>query len=234
MVKYTKRKFGKSTSKRAARPKKSIMKKNNLVKLIKSVSLKQSETKNTHIITENIQLYHNVQNFILGTLNTTASVNDQSTGTSNTAARLGDEVIAKGLNVKMWFATKGDRPNVMFKVVVFRYPEGQTPTDIFYTQGSTNLMLRDLNIEKYKILAVKVFNIQLGYSRNAVNGMEGHKYLKLWIPLGQKKQRYLDTSAEPKFSNIGICTMCYDSFGTLTTDNIASYSYNYKFYFKDP
>lgn len=209
-----------------------------LIKLINKISLNKAETKNTHIIQEDQQLYHNQQDIKKGLLNTTASVNDGQGGTANTAVRIGDEICAKGLSIKMWFANKLDRPNIMYKVVFFYYQSDSNVFDIFYSQGSTNLMLRDLNTEKYTIITAKTFNLQVGES-SAISGgsfvgREAHRLLKFWIPLKNKKIKYHDTTDVPKFRNIGFMVCAYDSFGTLITDNIASYSYNYKLYFKDP
>lgn len=238
MVKFSKRKMVKTT-KRKPRSKNTYPRKTNLLKLIKSVSLKQAETKNTHIIQEDQQLYHNGEDIKKGMLNTTASINDGQGGTANTACRLGDQVIAKGISLKIWLANKLDRPNVMYRIVIFKYNSNENPMGIYYSQGSTNIMLRDLNTEKYTILRSYSTNLQVGYSAALTTipsavGKEAHKLLKFWIPLKMQKLQYQDNTDVPKNKNIGFCVSCYDSSGTLITDNIASYSYNYKFYFKDP
>lgn len=216
-----------------------------LVNLIKKVSLKTSETKMAYTIVENNQLYHNVANIKQDMLYTTQGITATDTGTSSYSNRIGDEVIARGLSLKFWFANKLDRPNVMYRLVVFRYTSGDTVTsnDVFLS-ATTNFMLKDYNTAKVKVLYSKIFNLQVGLSANSGSsgwgsaglvGKEAHRLVKVWIPLKNKKLKYEgDLSGVPKWTDIGFCIVPYDSYGTLTTDNIASYAYHSKFYFKDP
>ena len=213
-----------------------------LVKLIKKVSLRNSETKNTHAITENTDLYHNLETLTTNLLYTRQGYSDNNTGTSSYSMRIGDEVIARGLQFKFWFATKSDRPNVMFKIVFFKYYTQSTPpTSVFKSQGTSNRMIRDLDTEKLKIIKVKMFNIQLGMSGAPSGGYassnlkEGHRYIKYYLPLKNARIRYIaDDSGTPRNYDYGISVIPYDSYGTLTTDIVASYAQNIKFYFKDP
>lgn len=242
--KYKSRK-GSYTRKRGSFKKRAIRnaKKRSLVKLIKSVSLKNAETKNTHQISENNDINHNTQYLTTNLLYTRQGISDNNTGTSSYSMRVGDEVIARGMQFKLWFANKKDRPNVMYKVVVFKYYSQSTPpTTIFKSQGSSNLMIRDIDVERFKILKVKMFNLQVGISntgaeQGATSGLqkEAHKYVKIYIPLKNTKVKYIaDDSGTPMKYDIGIAVMAYDSYGTLTTDTVGSYAIKCKFYFKDP
>lgn len=238
--KYTGRKGLKKTFKRGNPIKKRLSSKK-LVNLIKKISLKPSETKNTHNITENINLYHNSPNVQWAHLNTTQGTGDDNTGTNNNVARIGDEVIARGLSYKIWISNKLDRPNVMYRIIFFRYQSllnGSMPSTVPYcSQGSTNYMIRDLDTEKFKIIKTITFQIQNNAQRisgTSLLGAEGHKYLNVWIPFKNQKIKYEDNSSVPRFFDYGFSICCYDSYGTLTTDNIASFAVNIKFYFKDP
>lgn len=236
--KYSKKSFNKRAISKA--------KTASLVRLIKKVSLKNTETKNTHQISENNDLNHNTQYLTTNLLYTRQGISDINTGTSSYSSRIGDEVVARGLQFKLWFANKKDRPNVMYKIIVFKYFSQSTPpTTIFKGQGSSNLMLRDLDVERIKILKVKMFNLNSGMSGVyttdgnlygfTVAGKESHKYLKIYVPLKNSKIKYIaDDSGTPMRYDIGLAVMAYDSYGTLTTDTIASYGVNVKFYFKDP
>jgi len=213
----------------------------NLVKLIKSVSLKPVETKNTHKIDENNQLFHNVPFIaVSGHLNTTLGTGDDNSGTSNFAGRIGDEVIARGLSYKFWFANKADRPNVMYKIIFFKHQSNITPASPapYFSQGTTNYMIRDIDTEKYKILKVIKFKLENNAQRITAQdtffGAEGHKALSVWIPLKNMRVKYENNSSIPRFFDYGYTIVAYDSYGTLTTDNIASFAVNRKFYFKDP
>lgn len=222
-------------------PFKSYMNTKKLIKLIDKVSLKKAETKETHRIEENNTVNHNGESLKLSLLYTQQGMGDNDVGTSNYDCRIGNEIVAKGLSIKMWFANKLDRPNVMYKVVIFRYRVNEIPTTIYKAQGTSNIMLRDVDTDKITILAVKHFNLNQGAAERIVTatdsfaGCEGHIYKKFWINLKNRKIQYdSNNSGLPKYYNIGLSVVAYDSWGTLTTDTICSYAFNSKLYFKDP
>lgn len=244
MVKYTnkktyKAKRGKKITRKVQKKKYSAHK--NLVSLIKKVSLKQSETKYSHISVENTNINHNAGYIITGLLNTTQGITDQGTGTSFNAARIGDEVIARGISLKFWIANKLDRPNVMYRIFVFKYQANSIPVSSSLFKGAvSNRIMDDLDKEVITVVYQKIFNLQVGFSAYPTgtagdqDGREAHKYLQMWIPLKDKRIHYPDGGAVPKFFNYGFFIVPYDSYGTLITDNIASFAYEHKFYFKDP
>ena len=237
-VKTAKRNFKK---KGAGLRKRTSYKKNSLVSLIKKISLKNSETKYNHISSENIQLFHNGPNLVNNLLACTQGITDNGAGTNVLSNRIGDEVIGRGISLKMWIANKLDRPNVMFRLVVYKYQSQTTPASInIFKTGSGNKIMDDIDKEYITVVYQKIFNLQVGYSAFATgtggdtDGREAHTYRQVWIPLKNKKIHYNDGGSIPKFINYGFMLLPYDSFGTLTTDNIASYTYQYKYYFKDP
>lgn len=212
-----------------------------LVKLINKVSLKKAETKETHRIEENINVNHNAQSIRTSLLYTQQGIGDQDAGITSYDCRVGNEIVARGMSIKMWFANKLDRPNVMYKVIVFRYRADTVPTTIFKPQGTTNIMLRDIDTDRYTVLAVKQFNLNQGSADRIITatdvfaGVEGHVYRKFWINLKNKKIQYIDNNnGSPKYYDMGICVCAYDSYGTLPSDTICSYAFNAKLYFKDP
>lgn len=218
-----------------------LSKRSSLVSLIKKISLKPSETKNTHQILENLQLYHNSPYVVSGGLNTSTGVGEDDATLSTFNCRVGDEIILRGLSYKFWFANKIDRPNVMYKIIFFKYQSSYAPTgaDPFFSQGTANYMIRDLNTEKFKIIKTVNFNLQTAAQKiltidNEFRGAEGHKKISVWIPLKNMKCKYENGSSVPRFTDYGFTVVCYDSYGTLLTDNIASFAVNRKLYFKDP
>lgn len=244
MARFKARKVAKKVVRKGKSPFTSYTRTKQLIKLINKVSLKKAETKNTLNIVEDNQLYHNVQTLRNNLLFTSTGITDNQDTTSSYASRIGDSVVARGLSIKLWIANKLDRPNVMYRLIVYRY-YGAAPSNIFYSQGSTNMMLRDVDTEKYKVLYAKRINLQVGYSATAqitaqsggnnYNAQkEAHKYVKIWIPMKNKIITYQNGVGNPMKGDIGFCIVPYDSYGTLTTDNISSYAFNYKFYFKDP
>lgn len=232
-------------ARRPLRKRKSYRKsKTGLVKLIQRTMLKKCETKDTHRILENQQLYHNTVNVQQDFLFTQQAIGDDDAGTANYLARVGNEIILRGLSMKLWLATKNDRPNLMFRIIVFRYKidaAGYTNPP-YLAQGTSNFMIRDLDTDRFKILKTKYVNLNVGASFipdiptvSGVQRKEAHKIVKFWIPFKNQKYRYKsDGSGYGAYWDIGISITAYDSYGTLTTDNIASYALSHKLYFKDP
>lgn len=221
---------------------KRLTKQRGLVNLIKKISLKQMETKSVHKIEENVNINHNVGYIYTNLLKTSQGVTDTDTGATSFSNRLGDEIVARGLSIKLWVATKFDRPNVMFRIGVFKYQAGSIPTLAqIFTGANGNRMMDKLDNEYITIVYQKIFNLQVGFSSylnsasnaNAQGGREAHTYRKIWIPLKNKKIVYNNGGSVPKFIDYGFFIVPYDSYGTLTTDNIASFAYEQQMYFKD-
>lgn len=212
-----------------------------LVSLIKRVSLKNSETKYTHAVVENININHNSGNIRNGLLYCTQGITDTGTGASSYSNRIGDEVIGRGLSIKLWISNKLDRPNVMYRMFVYKYQSLSIPSSTSLFKGTTaNRIMDDLDKEYITIVYQKIFNLQVGYSAapsaaaGDTDGREAHTYKQIWIPLKNKSIKYADGGSVPKFHDYGFFIVPYDSYGTLSSDNIASFQFQYKFYFKDP
>ena len=80
---------------------------------------------------ENQQLYHNKPFYVgklLQAIQQGIEDGDQGTGISgNPKCRLGDQIELKNVNIRLWLSNKLDRPNVMYKGVLFWYPVDQVP-----------------------------------------------------------------------------------------------------------
>lgn len=228
----------KKVSRKIVRKSKTSNKK--LIALIKSVSLKNVETKTTHSLAENLQLYHNTPNLRFAFLRTSQGTSDTDTGANYYANRIGDMLMARGISIKLWIANKLDRPNVMYRLVVFKYQSTTTPTGaIAYVGANPNKMMDNLNKEVITPVYQKIINLQTALSAsgdaagNPFVGKECHTYRKIWIPLKNQKIIYDNGGQVPKHYDYAFMITPYDSYGTLTTDNIASYAFEYHFYFKD-
>jgi len=221
--------------------KKSSTNTKSLISLIKKVSLKHSETKYAHISAENNQMNHNSGYIVTQLLNTSQGLTDTGATTSVISNRVGDEVIARGISIKLWIANKLDRPNIMYRICVFKHQSNSIPplSSCFKTAVGNRIM-DDIDKEIITPVYQKIFNLQMGFSAYATgvagdqDGREAHRYMTIWIPLKNKKIHYNDGGQVPKFYNYSFFIVPYDSYGTLTTDNISSFTYEYKFYFKDP
>lgn len=210
-----------------------------LIKLIRRVALTNSETKFGSQQKENIDLYHN--GGVAGTYNSLTNLLATAQG-SNQQARVGDQILAKSLSIHLWLSNKSDRPNVMYRVIIYTCPFDQylvaSPSSFF--QGlHGNKMLDYVNTDKYKIIYSKVIRPFSGdYSlESGASNKEHSTDLKIYIPLKNKKITYSADAGQVANNQNNIWNMAiiaYDAYGTLTTDAIASFSVVYKFYFKDP
>lgn len=190
------------------------------------------ETKTVGNHAENIQLFHNQPIYYGGLLTTQQGVTDPNDQTGN-AARIGDSVLLRNLNVRLWLSNKLDRPNVMYKVFLFWYTQGVTLNNAlcFFTQG--NKMTDRINNENIGIIDKKTIFSKEMY----LNGTEKFEHSQLCTLNGSwkgKKVKYDDAGSTAVGKDIGLCIVCYDAFGTLQTDNIASFAYNYVMRFQDP
>lgn len=242
---YSARKYGARKGvkyyKKAFKSRRGISKRKSLVSLIKKVALSKVETKHTHFLIQDQQLYHNNGYIKLNLLNTTQGIEDNQTGTTFYAGRVGDELVARGISIKIWIANKLDRPNVMYRLFVFKYQSLTTPTSTtLFTGANGNRIMDDIDREYITPVYQKIFNLQVGFSQSSVSGTdtlygrEAHKYVSFYIPLKNKTIKYADRSNIPKFIDYGFRIVPYDSYGTPETDIIASMNFQYKFYFKDP
>lgn len=215
---------------------------------VKKVLWKNSETKIYRIAVENQQLYHNT-----GTTGYTyvgpCLFNPWRyipLGTNN-HSRVGDTITPVGMSVRLWMANKLDRPNILYRVLVLIMPKsynsiatGAGNLDIgapFQNGTNGNYMTMPIDTEKgIKVLYDKVFSNELGYSANpyVTGGKECHLFKKLWIKRKRSRNIVFDTAGVEIVNNpLNIYVIPYDSFGTLTTDNIASCAWTTTLYYKD-
>lgn len=193
-----------------------------------------------HNINQNVNINHNTGYIYTNLLRTSQGITDTDTGASSFSNRLGDEVLGRGISIKLWIANKLDRPNVMYRMGIFKYQSNSIPTlASLFVGANPNRIMDKMDNEFITIVYQKVFNLQVGYSAYATatagdtDGREAHIYKKLWLPLKNKKIVYNNGGITPKFIDYGFFIVPYDSYGTLTTDNILSFSYEQEFYFKD-
>lgn len=210
-----------------------------LAKMVKNITLRNAETKYAWAAGENEQLYHN------GGTGPTYVIRTNLLGVSqgNTQqTRVGDSVIGQLLSLKLWLTNKSDRPNVMYRCMLVAMPADQyaaaSPTGFFRGEVA-NKMIDSINSDRYKILAHKLVVPKAGdYSlESGASNKERSTYVKMLVRLNGRQIKYItDGGVIPAYQRnlISLVVIPYDAYGTLTTDNIASMAWSYKFYFKDP
>lgn len=206
-------------------------------KIARSVAMSIPERKTFGFAAENEQLLHNKPAYLSSWLKCKQGVTDPN----NLAAqlvRIGDEYYLRNINVRFWLSNKNDRPNVMYKLYLFWYDSGLTLSDALCYFTQTNKMLDRINNENISVIDSKTIFSGPSYA-TGVSSVSGsakeHSYLAtLNGSWKNRKVIYDEGGSVPKKRDIGTIVVCYDAFGTLQTDNIASYAYNGNITIQDP
>lgn len=197
----------------------------------------QEEDKSYVYTDENQQLEHNIPTFIynfLGDIKQGVETGDQSTlgtGAFDTI-RIGDRIRLKNINIRFWLSNKLDRPNVMYKGVLFWYPVGLSPNNARVYKTQSNKMLDRYNTKVIKVIDSFIVKSTNNYAVDANN--HEHSYLATLNKSYKNKLIQYDNNGKiPKGWELGFAIVCYDAFGTLQTDNIASFAYQSLITFED-
>jgi len=167
---------------------------------------------------------------------------------STSTTRIGDSIMPRMMVCKLWLASKSDRPNQMYRIIVARIPKAingvlstASNVDLFkadHVGGNGNTLCGFIDSEKgirayYDRICGTEGRPGTKYGATGLNGAETHLYRKFVIR--KKKTRPIAYEATGQVINnpIGIYVIPYDSYGTLQTDNIASCAFTYRLYYKD-
>lgn len=257
---YKKKYRSKSRGSKRSRRGKSSRSTKNIEAAVKKVLAKKTETKYFDIGGENFQLWHNtgfgtgVPPFPISSVPAFFNPWSRIAPGTGRLGRIGDKITPRGMKVNLWLAPKDDRPNIMFRIIVCVLPKtynGVVTTsqfDPFQIPNSGllgNNLLLPLDKDKgVKALYDKVVTINQGY--NAVSSgttalpsanmyrREAHVMKSLWIRRKRSSDIVFDTvSVDIVNRPLAMYVLPYDSFGTLTTDNIASGACFMRMYYKD-
>lgn len=232
-----KRKFPKKPLKRKTYKKKRTSR-SNLRQIVKQVLNKNIETKQAvSTSADGTEIFHN--NFVspdAALLSTSQGVADSMTGTAN---RIGDEIMLKGVSIKMMLELNERYSDVTFRILVIRSSKGDTPTRATLFSGlSGNKMLDTINKERYTIVAQKYCKltarnqgtqgsglgtalVPAGTNFNTANDQvlsRATKIVKMWIP-GSKfckggKIIYENDSTQVKFFDYRVVVYAYSNYST--------------------
>jgi len=195
------------------------------------------EDKQSIYIVENQQLYHNKTSYfgkILGSsIEQGVEDGDQSSGAAGSSKiRIGDVIRLKNVNIRFWLSNKSDRPNVMYKGVLYWYPTNQVPGDPEVYKTQTNKILDRYNNKNIKVVDTFLVKSTNNYAVDANN--HEHSYLATLNKSYKNKKIVFDNNGPiTKGWELGFALVTYDAFGTLQTDNIASFAYAIQLTFQD-
>lgn len=205
------------------------------VKSVKRIARQQAqamcEKKRFVWLDENKQLLHNKGDYTANFLSCKQGTADDESGSPSLLLnRIGDEIMLKNINIRIWLSNKLDRPNVMYKCYLFWYDSDATLSDAYCFFTQQNKMLDRINNETITVIDQKTIFSANNYSPDH----ERSQIVTLNKSYKGKKIKYDEGGTLPKFKTLGLCVVCYDAFGTLQTDNIASYAYNGQITYIDP
>ena len=193
---------------------------------------RQSETKMSTYQAENQQLFH-VNPWYHNNMLYTEHGTNKGAKPSTWTNRIGDELYLNSVNLRLHFFNKQDRPNVHYRVVMFWYEAGTVPNINGILDAQGNLMLARPNRESVSIIHDRVYPAVFP----GPPGKEFSRIVRINKRWKGKKITYNDTTTAnptvPKFKDIGFMVIAYDAYGTLTTDNIGSFAYQYDVKFKE-
>lgn len=195
-----------------------------VAKIARDVAMKIPERKKFGFQSENVQLFHNKALYLGSWLKCKQGVGDPD-DIADQIVRIGDELMLRNINIRFWLSNKLDRPNVMYKLYLFWYDSAQTLSDAYCYFTQTNKMLDRINDENISVIDQQTIFSGPSYE----NGTEKHEHSYLATLKASwkgKKITYDEGGFVPKKRDLGVCVVCYDAYGTLQTDNIASLAYN--------
>ena len=223
--------MGRTTKRTLSKAQKTAMR-----KIAEKVVDAEIEDKSQVTSAENNQLFHNKPFYVPKILQAlTKGVNDGSQGTGGAGkltVRIGDQISLRNINIRFWLSNKLDRPNVMYKGVLFWLRAGIPPTDAIVFQTQANKMLDRYNDKDIKIVDKFIVKSTNNYAVDANN--HEHSYLAtLNKSYKNKKITFDGLTGLLKGWDLCFAVVCYDAYGTLQSDNIASLAFNSKVTFQD-
>lgn len=213
---------------------------------VKRVILRTTETKYMMGAGENVALYHD-----RGTAGAGALTSNQGTLFFNpwyyitkgdtVSQRTGDEVIPRGMALRLLYNAASDRPAQFLRLIVAVIPKVWSGVvmdgsnfDLLDAAGSNDTVIGMPKKEGVKVLYDRTYTMKTTPDRSVATEGDSRWWKKIYIR--SKKGRKLAWSADGLLVNkpVGIWLIPYDRFSTLRTDELGKCSYTYKLYFKDP
>lgn len=170
-----------------------------LASKIKTISLNQCEMKSAGqeagaiAGSAAVDMYHNLTHYVPNLLKTTQGIT-ANPGADEVANRLGNEVVANCLRIRLQFISDPAHPNMNIVGYVFRYEANETPVDTNFWAGPSGAganMIRFLDVpDKRNVTILKKFQIQnrnVSFNVDTSTTRYVHNvYKDLYVPLKNK------------------------------------------------
>lgn len=207
-----------------------------LRRTIGKVLEQKMETKFKNGLVNKTELYHQTYSF----LGNPFAICYPTQGAGDTQ-RIGDSIQQRGLQVKMLFGQKFDRPNVTFRIFLFASQQKTGFPTIAQLMDTTtgNVLLDQPNTDYCKCIyqrTIKKQSPNLYALTGTVVSDEITWVHKFYIKRPKKIVFSSDNGTEAGFSDLryDLIIAAYDAYGTLATDNIGYVQTFFRYYYKDP
>lgn len=154
--------------------------------------------------------------------------------------RIGDEVMARGMSIRLMYQCDYARPSQFLRVIIAVIPKtvGGVITDgsnydLMDAGGSNDTVTGMIKREGVRVLYDKMTTFNSNGDRTTPTTGDNRVFKKLWIK--SRKGGSLKWQQDGTLANkpVGVWVIPYDQYGTLRTDILGYVSYTYKLYFKD-
>lgn len=192
------------------------------------------ETKFLTTSISNQQLYHNLPRTMLSGGTTDLLVNITS-GTAN-YNRLGTSVYLKRYHARLLLNNKADRPNVTYRFALIAVVNSTATDDLneLYAYPPSNALTGFFDAATSMVVYDKIIAQPSGPISNGITGIkERSTYVELDIPINQTATWAFSVGGTNQRVLLYPILVAYDSWGTLTTDNIASFQLDAQLTFSD-
>ena len=163
---------------------------------------------------------------------------------------IGDSMVVRGVKATFFLENSLGRPKVYYRIMLVKGPRGATFTNDIFKGITGNIMIDQINTERYTVIASKRLTVTPSNAQatNATltglpqdNGTavgSASRIVNFWIP-GKKfgkqgRVQYENGSALVKFFDYHWVIAVYDWYGTPILNNVGQINEGYyKIYFKD-
>lgn len=152
--------------------------------------------------------------------------------------RIGDSIFVKNIQLKLMITNYQTRPNLCYRITVIKVDSGNTVLPggsvIYGHPQCGNMIIAPIDTELAGLKSVvydKKFH-KLAF-QTAQDGNEDKKFIWEYNIKVNRKVRYDNGSVNTFSPTYRLLVTCYDSQGTLITDNIARFTYFRRTHFMD-
>lgn len=234
-VLYDSKKYGKYGNSRKARTpyaKRRLAARSALARTIKTTILSMNEEKEKNYAHVTTDFFHDTPNSYV--LNDATSNYWPAQG-SGENQRVGDKIHITGYKLRFLLAQKGDRPNVNYRFIVV-----EAPRDYSYSYAASfkavtnNAMLDEINTDRHKIISQEWLKPMTPITYGQAGGDEFSFTKQIWVP--RKKLVSFGTNGgyDHDDRKLMLIIVCYDTLGTIITDNLVTAEWWQTLKYRDP